>query len=125
MTTMRADSADFDAIVAGADLSSSLHLFCKINSSERLVLAGSGEDAVGVITEGNIEGRAATYQRAGIAKVIAAGVVAAGAKVMSDSTGKATTATGAGVTVMGTARNGAAAAGELIAVVLDKATLHA
>ncbi len=122
-------------LVAGADLSASQFLAVKLNSSGRAVLAGAGEDAVGVLQSKAGAGLPVTVRVAGITKFIAGDAIAAGARVASDADGKAKTAVAASVNTsdagapadavagsftLGHALEAAAASGVFIAVLLSK-----
>lgn len=104
------------AVEAGADLSSSLNRFVKINSSNLAVLAGNGDKVLGTLFEVANLGGPASIQFGGIAKVIAGAQIAAGATVQSDANGAAITL--AAGTAAGIALFAAAAAGEVIPVAL-------
>jgi hypothetical protein len=104
------------AVEAGADLSTSLNRFVKINSSNQVVLAGSGDKVLGTLFEVAALNGPASVQFGGIAKVIAGAAVAAGARVQSDGNGAAITLA-AGVSA-GMALFAASAAGEVIPVAL-------
>lgn len=105
--------------VAGADLSAAQHLLVKQHSvAGQVVLAGDGENAIGVLLNDPTSGQAATVAIGGKVKVIAGGTVAIGARVASDANGKAVTAA-TGDYVLGTAVNGAAA-NAMLEVVFDK-----
>lgn len=93
---------------AGEDLSDKLYYICKVDTDKRIVLAGSGEAAAGVIYETAEEDRPVTYMIDGVAKVILGATVAAGAEVMSDGNGKAITRTGTNA-VLGVALEGGGA----------------
>lgn len=104
------------AVEAGADLSSSLNRFIKINSSNQAVLAGSGDKVLGTLFEVAALGGPASIQFGGIAKVVAGAAITAGSRVQSDGNGAAITLA-AGVSA-GIALFAAAAAGEVIPVAL-------
>lgn len=122
-------------LFAGADLSASQFLAVKLNSSGQAVLAGAGEDAVGVLQSKAVAGLPVTVRVAGITKFIAGAAIAAGARVASDADGKAKTAVAASVNTsdagaaadavagsftLGHALEAAAASGVVIAVLLSK-----
>jgi len=120
MSVSRVHGSARDVGLAAADLSDSLFLFCVRNSSGLIALAGAGAEVDGVVYETNTAGRPVTYAMAGtgnIVKVIAGATVATGAKVMSDSAGKAITATATNAAV-GKARKGGAS-GEVIEIVFN------
>lgn len=79
-------------LAAGADLSAKQFYFVEVNSSGAAVLAGDGENAVGVLQNDPTSGNAATVGFFGVTKVKAGGTVTAGGFVASDTNGKAVTA---------------------------------
>lgn len=105
---------------AGADLSAGQFLFVKQHTTAgQAVLAGDGENAMGVLYEpAGAAGRAIAIATSGKVRVYAGGVVAIGARVAVDAAGKAVTAA-TGDYVMGIAST-AGAADALMEVVLDK-----
>lgn len=107
----------FDALNAGADLSSSLFHLVKIASDGDLELAGDGELAVGVLTEVDTSGNQCTYQYFGIGRCKAGGAITAGTKVASDASGRVVTAATSDE-VFGIAREAATAAGQIVSVLL-------
>lgn len=120
MAVSKVHGADRDSGIAATDLSDSLYLFCVRNSSGLIALAGAGAEVDGVIYETSTAGRPVTFAMAGtgrIAKVVAGGTVATGAKVMSNSSGQAVTATATNAAV-GKARKGGAS-GEVIEIVFN------
>lgn len=78
---------------AGADLSEKLNYLAHVDTDGDIVLAGAGEHVIGVIYEAAGLAKQVTVQFGGIAKVVLGATVAAGARVASDSAGKAVTAT--------------------------------
>lgn len=125
MATTRADGIHYDAREAAANLSSSLMIIAKIDNTGKLAVCGNGEYPHGVITEGSVAGKSTTVQTGGLAKVKAGAAVTAGAKVMSNGSGKAITAASAGSTILGIAMNTVLNADEILEVQIDRATLHA
>lgn len=106
-------------IVASADLSAAQFRFMTISATGAALNTGSGAICDGVLqNKPDALGKAASVASRGVSKVEAGAVVAAGALVMSNTTGKAITAT-TGLTVLGRALEAAAADGDLIAVSLD------
>jgi len=88
-------------------------------TAETIVLAGAGENALGVLQNNPVSGEAAVVAIGGKSKVIAGGTVAGGAIVSSDAAGKAVTSATSGHYILGvTARGGAS--NNVIEVVLDK-----
>lgn len=84
-------------VTAGADLSAAQFRAVKLNSSGAVVLAGAGEDAIGVLQSKPASGQAATVRVAGITKFVAGAAIAGGVRVASDASGKAKTAVAASV----------------------------
>ncbi len=104
---------------AGADLSSSQHLFVTSDASGDAVVAGAGVRVVGVLDNDPTSGQAAGVAIEGVTKVIAGAAVAAGADVASSAAGKAITST-SGDYIAGVALQAATADGDLIAVRLSQ-----
>ena len=108
-------------VEASADLSAAQFRVMTINSSGQLVQAGVGDPIAGVLQDGPAAaGRAGQLMLDGVTKVEAGGVVAAGATVKSDASGRAIST--AAVTTqwnLGIALEGAGGAGELIAVLMN------
>ncbi len=123
MATYRADGADFDALNAGEDLSSSLYYAAHMDTDGDLVLAGNTEDVYGIITEGGASGEPTTVQVSGIAKAIAGASFNAGVKLMSNASGKLVTATGSGAAFIGIARNASGGDGEIVEVLIARGQL--
>lgn len=104
---------------AGGDLSAAQFTFVLLASDAQVdQVSSAGGDADGVLqNDPSAAGRAATVAIGGIVKVKAGAVVAAGAKVQSDATGRAITAA-TGDHVLGKAVTAAGAADEIISVLL-------
>lgn len=98
-----------DALPSGADLINSLFRFAKVNSAGQLVVCDTaGETVYGSLSEVQAgAGRGATVDIDGILKVVAGGTVATGAKVATNASGAAVTAS-TGNVVVGIARKGGA-----------------
>jgi streptogramin lyase len=77
---------------AGADLSSSQYFFVKIDANGDVVLAGNGENAIGVLQNAPASGEAANIAVAGVSKVIIGDTTSldSGVVISSDANGKAT-----------------------------------
>lgn len=104
--------------VAAADLTASRHRFVTLDTSGKVALAGTaGVKALGVLQSPAAAGEAAEVMVDGVTKVIAGAAIAATGPVTTDSQGRAITAA-ATHTVNGVALQTAAAAGEVIAVLL-------
>jgi hypothetical protein len=90
---------------ASGDLSTKQYYIVAVNSSGQAAVCGDGAMAAGVLqNKPSAAGRSSTVAVSGITKVIAAGIIAPGAKIASDNAGKATTAT-TGEYVIGIALN--------------------
>ncbi len=107
-------------LLAGADLSSDQYKFCYLSAAKTVLrVATSGASSIGSLqNEPAAAGRAAEVAFSGRVKVLAGAAVAAGAKVMSDATGRAVTATDDSQ-VLGTAVIAGAAAGDVMEVLLS------
>ena len=82
----------------------------------------SGGDTDGVLqNDPSAAGQAAQIRVSGVSKVVAGAAVAIGDSVMSDTTGRAITATGTGAFIQGTCVQAAANANEICSVELQKA----
>lgn len=97
-------------VPASGDLSANQHTFAKIASDGQIERAGAGENAIGVQqNDPAAENRDTVVAVMGVSKVKLGATVAVGAKVMSDATGRAITATATnhvlGVCVLGGAVN--------------------
>lgn len=109
------------AAEAGEDLTGDLNKFVKLDNNGRVVLCGNDEKPLGTLFEeaavdaSGTERGAASVQLGGIAKVIAGGVIAAGARVACGANGlaKAGTTNPAGI-----ALSAATGSGSVISVAL-------
>lgn len=117
MTTMQ--KVGSVTLEAGGDLSAAQFTFVELASDGQVdQVASAGGDAVGVLlNDPAAAGRAAEVAIMGIAKVKAGAALTAGDRVQSDASGKAITAA-SGDIVLGRALDTAAAADELIRVLL-------
>lgn len=102
------------AVLAAADLSSSLNYFVKLDSNGEAVLCGDNEKPLGTVFEAAALGGAVSIQTGGIAKVVAGAAIAAGARVACGAGGKAKTSTG--TNPVGIALGAAAGDGSVISV---------
>lgn len=103
-----------ETYIAGADLSASQYLFVK-TSGATVVVAGAGEEAVGVLWNDPTSGKAASVVRGGDPNVYAGAAIAAGVDVASDAAGKAVAAT-TGDVILGKTRKAAEAANDLVQI---------
>lgn len=125
MATSLHDSASVVAIKAGEALTDKLHYIVHVDTDGDAVLAGAGEDCLGVVVEEAAVDKFATVQIGGIVKVIAGAAVTAGAAVAANASGKAITASGAGTKTLGIALDAATGDGSVISVLIDRSILHA
>lgn len=111
-----------DCLPAGVDLSAGLFKFVSINSSGQLILpTTTGNPVYGVVSENapsSSTGVPVTVDIVGLTKVVAGATVAAGSRVMSNTSGQAVPVT-TGLNAAGVARSGGAA-GEVITVFLTQ-----
>lgn len=82
-------------LIAGADLSLKQYYAVKINSSGLAVLAGAGENSIGILQTPEASGYAVGVMCLGISFAIYGAGVAAGANLTPDGSGKVVTAAGA------------------------------
>lgn len=107
------------SLVAAADLSALQFTAVVANSAGKIAAATIGANCVGILISKPVTDQAGTVVTDGIAKIKAGAAVTAGAKVMADATGRAVTAVGGGTNhVLGVAMESAAAAGEIIRVLV-------
>ena len=104
---------------AAADLSAKQYTLVKVSGDNGIaanVLATTL--SIGILQNEPPSGSPGTVAIAGISKAIAGAAVAAGAQVMSDTTGRVITATGSGAYVVGVALEACNNANEVIRVLL-------
>ena len=77
------------SFLAGADLRTKQYHFVKTDSAGKVVLAGAGEAAIGVVVNKPNTNEEAAVQVLGIAKVIAGGSITTGSRVAVDANGQA------------------------------------
>lgn len=87
-------------LVTGADLSTKQFHAVKVDAAGEAVLAGAGENAIGILQDYAEDGQAATVMVLGVTRAYLGGVVASGANVTPDANGKLVTA-GGGDAVIG------------------------
>lgn len=124
MAVSKVHGAQRDAAISGVDLSDSLYRFCVKNASKQVVLPAAGAEVVGVIYGAGRLGRPTTFAMAGtgsIVKVEAGAAIAVNAKIMTNASGQAVTAT-TGNAAVGLARSSAAAAGDIIEMYFNNVT---
>jgi len=115
MAGFKLDEAWTFAAAAGADLSSSVNRFVKLNSSGEVVLCGADEKPLGTLFEAAALGAAASVAMGAILKVVASAAISKGDRVASAASGKAKTGT---TNPAGIALTSAAADGEVISVAM-------
>lgn len=104
---------------AGADLSADQYRIMALSSGQVVRQTSSSAQSAGVLqTNPSAQGDVAEVAYSGIVKIVAGAAVAQDALIMSDTQGRAITATGSGNRVLGQARSAVAAAGELLEVQL-------
>lgn len=103
-------------MLAGADLSSSQYLFVVPTAGE-VVVAGAGVSALGVLQNKPEDGQPAQVMAWGVSKVVAGAAITAGAKVQSNASGQAITATSTNF-VNGFALTAAGGADEVISMLV-------
>ncbi|MFN3077022.1 MAG: DUF2190 family protein [Alphaproteobacteria bacterium] len=101
---------------AAADLSANQFYAVKITAANSVNLAGAGEAAYGILQNKPKSGQACDVMVVGVTKAQAGAAISAGAKLMIDATGRVVTFSGSAKTVVGVAKETAAAAGEVISV---------
>lgn len=121
MTVMQ--SRDTRSFVSGADLSTHQFKFVKMGTDQKVTLAAAnGADVVGILINSPKADEVATVVMTGRVMVEAGSTIAVGARVMTDSTGRAKTysstpASGATHHEMGLAIDGATV-GQMMAIEL-------
>lgn len=109
------------SLLAGADLSESTGHLVKLAGETVVPVAVDTDPAVGVLTNDPKEGDAASVVFSGAVKVVAGGVINAGAGFTIDATGRAVAATGTKI-IYGRAIDAADADGDVILAIVDTAT---
>jgi predicted RecA/RadA family phage recombinase len=105
-------------VIMAADYRAGQYRATVLNGSGLGAVPGAGVRVYGVVQNKPNVGQAGTVMTSGISKMEAGAAVAAGAKVMTDASGRAITATATNF-VIGTAREAAGAAGVYLPVDLD------
>lgn len=125
MSIEQISAAHTYAANAAVDLSAKLNYFAKIDSAGLIDLAADGGAVAGVITEAAASGKPATIAFGAILKVICAEAITPGARIASDTNGKAVAAA-VGDFEAGTAINEAASvAGDLVSFLFIPGRRHA
>lgn len=128
MATTQNDAYNTITLPSGADYTAVANQFKFVKiSAGTVVLAGLGEEAIGVLLNRPNTGEAAQVQTGGIAKVQAdVALATTGTKVMSSADGQAAVAVAAASrNVLGRTVTTAAAAGELVEILLCPPTILA
>lgn len=110
-------------MISGADYSDGFahYRFVVPTSTAKTFLRASvaGSDAVAICQDTPRTGEASCVADGGISKVVAGAAITAGAQIATDNQGRAVTAT-SGAYILGTAIQGAAAAGIIIPILFEK-----
>lgn len=130
----QSNGVDF-TLLAAADLRTKQFHFVKVDSNGKAALAALGENAIGVLQNKPNTGEAATIRVSGRSKVVADAAIAAGALLKSSADAQAATAAAAttntsdagaaadaliGSHVVGIALTAAAAAAEVIEMLVSR-----
>lgn len=106
-------------LVAASDLSNDKYRFVTVNTGGKIArLNTAGGRADGVLQSPAVADRAAEVMVSGVTKLIAGAAIASTGPVTSDNQGRVIPASTAGHSINGIALETAAAAGEVIAVLL-------
>jgi len=105
-----------DTYIAGADLSAKKYFAVKM-AAGKVVLAGAGESAIGILAVGEEKDKAVTVNLLGRCYAIAGAAFAAGANLTPDAAGKLVTA-GANNAIIAVAKSAAGAANDIVDVTL-------
>lgn len=105
-------------LLAAADFAAQQYRAVVVDSTGKAAIAGVGARAVGVLQDNVPSGEAASVRVMGVTKMVAGAAVAAGGIVSTDSTGRAVVSATTGHAQVGIALTAAAAAGEVISVLL-------
>lgn len=112
-------SNSFGHLVAAADLSSNQYYAVKVNSSGQIALCSSaGEFVVGILQNKPTSGQAADVRHSATTKAVAGAAITAGARVMTNASGKVITLATSGSIACGVALEAAGADGDIIEVAL-------
>lgn len=105
---------------AAADFSAQQYRCITVNASGLAAVANATALVVGILqNDPGAAGHPATIAYAGASKAVAGAAIAAGARVTSDANGAVITAATAGDAVIGVALAAAAAAGDIIPVLIN------
>lgn len=111
------------SVPASADLSAK-QFYCVVFTSGNIAVAADGVQIDGILQDKPAAAaRPGSVAIGGKSKAVAGAAVAAGARLMTDSSGRVITATGTNITC-GKALSAAGAAGDIIDVVVDTAGSH-
>lgn len=109
-------------VLAAADFRSGQYRACTLNSSGQAAVPSAGAKIFGIVQNKPNTGEAATVVISGISKMEAGGVVAAGADVTTDASGRGVTAA-TGNTIAGNAVEAAGASGVYFPVRIDRGAI--
>lgn len=111
--------------VASEDLTTKQFYIVQMDSSGDMEIGEGATDLLlGVLQNKPDDGEAGIYRHVGTSKVVASGAIAIGARVTTDSAGKAVTTTTNGDLVVGVALEAAANDGDIIEIQLVMSREH-
>ena len=111
--------------VASEDLTAKQFYIVQMDSSGDMEIGEGATDLLlGVLQNKPDDGEAGIYRHVGTSKVVASGAIAIGARVTTDSAGKAVTTTTNGDLVVGVALEAAANDGDIIEIQLVMSREH-
>lgn len=113
-----------DNFLSGSDLSATQYTFVKQSSTENTIeAAGAGEVAIGIVENKPASGEVAEVAVGGGTYITAAAAIAIGDPIKSDASGKGVTASTNNDYYIARAIEAAAADGDQIEVIIEKAYL--
>jgi len=118
MAYMVTDAVKLGHLLAATDLSSSQYYLINVDANGKAAIPSAGGRVCGVLQNKPEAGRVAEMQIGGVAKVVAGDATTRGASLSSDSSGRAIDST-AGTFAFGIGLAAAAAAGDIIPVLLQ------
>ncbi len=113
------DSNSFGHLVAAADLSTKQYYAVKVDSNGKIALCSSaGEFVTGILQNKPVAAEAAQVQHSGTTKAVAGAAITAGARVMTNASGKVITLATSASIACGVALESAGADGDIIEIAL-------
>lgn len=107
-------------VTAAADLSAAQFLCVKVTAANAVNVATvAGEYVVGILQSKPASGQPADVMVHGVSKAVSGAAISAGAKIMTNASGKVITGATAGSHVIGTALEAATGADQVITVLLN------